>query len=150
VPSKGEGIVEFLRARYGERLALARAATPGPWEAEIEFYTPREPLIRLTPSDRNASPPGYFAVRPVAELEGNGDGGVLTAADAEYIAAHGPDVVLAEVQAGLLAVEHYERVADRAGEHVDYEFAAGAVEVQLKFRALPFAAHPDYDERWRP
>ncbi|MGW0837565.1 DUF6221 family protein [Streptomyces prunicolor] len=147
-------IAEFLRARYTERQALALAATPGPWEAEIEFYTPRKPLVRLMPEEADPSPPGYFAVRPVAELEGNGDGGVLTATDAEYIAAHGPEVVLADLEVKLSIVARHERCGSMVGYCDDgghgWDDVGGGGCGDLGDLALPFAAHPDYDERWKP
>ncbi|MFE3031594.1 DUF6221 family protein [Streptomyces canus] len=160
MPSQGEGIDGFLRARYTERRELALAATAGPWEAEIEFYEPRKPLVQITTGSAPVSQPGYFGVRPVAELEGNGDGGVLTAADAEYIAAHGPEVVLADLDAKLAVLDEHPDVNDGdCGTCVDgrwgYPTHGGSSPQThpcrtLRHLAVPFAAHPDYDERWRP
>ncbi|MET8826111.1 DUF6221 family protein [Streptomyces sp. NPDC004610] len=151
------GIVEFLRARYEERRALALAATAGPWTAEIEFYEPRKPLVQISTGSAPVSLPGYFGVRPVAELEGNGDGGVLTAADAEYIAANGPDAALADLDAKLAVLTVYEdaerSLAATGTGTPPYDLMTGATNTMrhaLRFLAVPFAAHPDYDEKWRP
>ena len=60
---------------------VAKAATPGPWTAETHHH-------------RRTNEPVYYEVHPVAELEGNGDGGVTSEADAEHIALHNPAAVL--------------------------------------------------------
>ncbi|MEU3020065.1 hypothetical protein ABZ635_22020 [Nocardiopsis sp. NPDC007018] len=59
--------------------ARANEATEGPWSAEIHYH-------------RATGEPVLFEVHPVAELEGNGDGGTVTAADAEFVAAARMDV----------------------------------------------------------
>jgi hypothetical protein len=67
----------------------------------------------------------------------------------DHIIRHDPARVLAEVEAGRKAIEHYERVVAHARQDDAYVLAVGAVEVQLKIRALPYADHPDYRAEWR-
>lgn len=69
---------------------------------------------------------------------------------ANHIVEWDPARVLREVDAGRQAIAHYERVAAHRWKHLDYELAVGAVEVQLKIRALPHAGHPDYRQEWKP
>lgn len=135
-------LAAFLRARYLERRELALAATPGPWTAEIHQH-------------RRTKQPVAFEVHPVAELEGNGDGGILTAADAQHIATHGPDDVLADLDAKLAVITIYENAA-RSLTNAEpgtppYDLVTGATNTMrfaLRRLAVPFASHPDYDEKW--
>lgn len=69
---------------------------------------------------------------------------------AVHIARHDPARVLAEVDAGRMAIEHYERVVAHSRGDDAYVLAVGAVEVQLKVRALPYANHSAYKPEWRP
>lgn len=80
--------------------ALAEAATPGPWEAEI-----RDGCLFITAIDGNTS---------VAEVLGPPTHQVV-AADATYIAAASPDTVLALLDA-LDALDAAERERDGANE----------------------------------
>ena len=65
-----------------------------------------------------------------------------------------PDpAVLADLDAKLFLVDGCQRALDAAEADPAAPTAAAAVVVvdQLLRRfAVPFAAHPDYDERWRP
>jgi hypothetical protein len=78
----------------------ANAATEGPWASEAHHH-------------RISGKPVLFEVHPVAELEGNGDGGVTTAADAEFIAHARTDVPalvarVRELEADLGAATRFE------------------------------------------
>lgn len=71
----------WITQQIKQREAVAHAATPGTWTFEVHRHRhTREPIL--------------FEVHPVAELEGNGDGGVLTEADAQHIALNDPPSVL--------------------------------------------------------
>jgi hypothetical protein len=77
------------------------------------------------------------------------------AAQREHIARHDPARVLREVDSKRRIVEQYE--AMQAGvEAAAGTILAGAAKVRLgaykfalKCLALPYADHPDYDEKWR-
>ena len=119
-------LVAFLRARLDQDERIARAVTtPGAW--------------RVSHSHGGPTVEGDgWTVRGADEL------------DAAHIAEHDPARVLKEVRAGRQAIAHYERVAAHRWKHLDYELAIGAVEVQLKIRALPYAGHEDYRQEWKP
>jgi hypothetical protein len=123
------GLVEFLRARLNEDEATALAADGDSIEAT--------PLYEGV---------GYLTLRGDHNDRYTGE---LPATLADHAARHDPARVLREVGAARQAIEHYERVAARSQQHPDYELATGAVEVQLKIRALPYADHPDYRAEWR-
>jgi hypothetical protein len=135
-------IVEFLRARYTERRALALAATSGPWRAE--------PFVYGLPEEGWGEPSHWEIKADSGEVVGHQPhegGGVYGEADARHIAAHGPDVALADLDAKLGIIDWYEVASSSP------ELARDAWQIMrqvLLLLAVPFAAHPDYDERWRP
>ncbi len=73
--------------------------------------------------------------------------------DAAHIVRHDPARTLAEIDAKRQALGHYQRIRQHLAKSDggdDYVFADGAVHRQLQYMALPYAAHPDYREEWRP
>ena len=78
---------------------VARAATAGPWKAESHYVRGTREVV-------------YSEVHPVAELEGNGDGGVLSEADALHIALNGPDDVLRRCTADRRLLERHQPQQD--------------------------------------
>lgn len=74
--------------------------------------------------------------------------------DAHHIAKWDPARVLREIDAKRQALAHYLRVRERAVRHETYDepydLAEGAVFVQIKYTALPYADRPGYREEWRP
>ena len=123
-------LVQFLRARLDEDEAYARNAF----------------------GDHNDAGPDWYEQWSGALNIGEAEDLVMTndSQVSRFMERHDPACVLREVGAARQAIEHYERVAARSQQHPDYELATGAVEVQLKIRALPYAAHPDYHEEWAP
>lgn len=64
-----------------------------------------------------------------------------------------PSRVLAEVEAKRRIVAQYERAMENRRAHPDDLASAGALLALhgvVTLLALPYASHPDYDERWRP
>lgn len=142
-------ITEFLRARYGERRALALAATAGPWRAEAFVYgSEMDGWGTYHPWEIKAADAEVVGHQP---YEG---GGVAEEGDARHIEAWGPDVVLADLDAKLAIVARHERCGSMVGYCDDgghgWDDVEGGGCGDLGDLALPFAAHPDYDERWRP
>lgn len=120
-------LVTFLRARLDEDEATAKAAqaeNPTPWE-----------WGHTAPGMRTA-----FALYDArrGHVIGCSAGGIPGNPAAFHIARHDPARVLADVQAkrGLLA---------DAGDVPTISMRRA-----LQWVALPYADHPDYDERWRP
>ncbi|MEW2250411.1 DUF6221 family protein [Streptomyces sp. NPDC006975] len=133
-----EALVEFLRARLEQDEASAKAASPGPWRPSEE-------------SDE------VLAVDGVTVADGFALSGRQLRATTEHIARHDPARVLAEVGARRHLIElHQERLEQGYGTDFCAECGFGEVGRQyypcqtLRLLALPYADHPDYQERWRP
>jgi hypothetical protein len=114
------GIVEFLRARWTEARALAEAARDGNWD-----FKPYPPL------EVGGDPVQYEAMM----------------ARVGFIEALQPGQTLADLDAKLAILDWYEVASTSPELNPD----AWQIMRQVLLRlAVPFAAHPDYDERWRP
>jgi hypothetical protein len=121
-------IVEFLRARYTERRAIAEAAAALQYDPEngwgitdSSIYDPAEKRRWISPH-----------IGMLHESE-----------SAEHVVANNPAVVLADLDAKLRLVDWSEWPGGGPDSRDAYEWT-------LAVLAVPFAAHPDYDERWRP
>lgn len=149
------GLVEFLRARLDEDEAVALAATGGDWHVTVQKYD----------EDFKAKIGSWAEGGDIAG-HGYEGGGVDTVATAQHMARHRPARVLAEVEAkrrllaGVLAEPH---ATLRPGGSTEIYCAADSglgdpcecgrdarVSAYVRLLALPYAYHPDYDERWRP
>jgi hypothetical protein len=131
-------LVAFLRARLDEEEGVARAATPGPWEGVVDHHQRGEVNASVWADSIN-----YYIAETITSGERH-------EADARHIGNHDPARTLADVESGRQAIAHYERVAAHRWKQLDYELAVGAVEVQLKIRALAYAGHQDYRQEWKP
>jgi len=144
-------IVEFLRARYAERRALAEAATvPSGWEIRPNHsdYAPAWEVCGV--SDGGT----------IAEVIGDGweGGGVWHEADARFIAANGPAYVLADLAAKERIIEEAYAARENwrhgAGTMGTTEEVARATERRdvltfvARLLAAPYADHPDYGPAW--
>lgn len=122
-------LVEFLRARLARDEQIARACSDASWKA--------------TPSGTvsvDADDPAFVAT---AE---NG-------AYAEHIARHDPSRTLSEVTARRQIIDDYEKDAWVLGQgrpNPALEAAQATRETVLRLLALPYAAHPAYQQEWRP
>lgn len=123
----------FVYARLDEEVALARAASPGPWHVSEEF---NEVLAADGTTVANKFAPGSEKLR----------------ATAEYIAHNDPPSALFEL--GLK-----RQLVDRAAQTRAWAVGeAGAIAGPavilangiLRLIALPYADHPDYREEWKP
>ncbi|RKS77100.1 hypothetical protein BZB76_2473 [Actinomadura pelletieri DSM 43383] len=122
-------LVEFLRDRLAKDEQLARACAASSWTAE---------------------PSGSVAVDAedptfVATAENQ--------AYVEHIARHDPARTLREVAAARQIVDDYEKeswIIDQGHRTPELEAAHAARESVLRLLALPHAAHPAYQDEWRP
>ena len=158
-------LVEFLTARIAEDEAIARAATPGPWEwwnleGVDQGWTGNGPTLQRVTDEWKACEYGCTWAEPDANHRGErGKPGhehrVVTSVvnswghdawgisvspdDAAHIARHDPARVLRECEAKRALVEHVCRV----------EWGGYAVrDVILEDIAAVYSDHPDYDPAW--
>ncbi|MGH3242744.1 MAG: DUF6221 family protein [Spirillospora sp.] len=127
-------LVEFLRDRLARDEQIAQACAGAPWTA-----TPAG-TINTGGEDEDAGEPVFVAT---AE---NG-------AYAEHIARHDPSRTLREVAAARQIIDDYEKetwILGRGNRNPGAEAAHAARESVLRLLALPYAAHPAYQEKWRP
>lgn len=136
------GIVEFLRARYTEakeRENEKRRTIPSPFDGrKVEIHVSSDgPQVVV--DGRPYPPARYF----------------------ELATEPAPDsAVLADLDAKLAVLDEHPDVNDGdcgtcVNGHWGYPTHGGSSPQRhpcrtLRLLAVPFAAHPDYDERWRP
>lgn len=137
-----DDLVAFLRARLDEDEQIARDATGGPWVDEFSAVTGHCVL-----------PPDALDAREyVAKTQ-------LLAAlpDARHIARHDPARVLREVEAKRQLLDRHK--PGRYGECVTCDVGAQSCGCcgwgdfpcdTVRLLALPYAAHGDYREAWKP
>ncbi|MFH9610440.1 DUF6221 family protein [Streptomyces sp. NPDC017448] len=139
-----DDLVQFLRARYDEDAELARqAAEVGPlatWDSSLDI------LLGVALKNRR-------------RWAGAGGADALDGAAVAHAARHDPARVLAEVEAKQRIIECHEPwtaangdiICGRCGrEHVDGRPGGHFPCQTLRLLALPYAAHPDYQDAWRP
>lgn len=120
-----DSLVAFLRARLDEAAAKAQAAKPGPWHVDGG---------------------SVYATHPTDEV-------VDYTESADHIARHDPARILREIEADRALLAEYEAVADMDTSDPEPEFAYGravGLGIAVRYRAVRFADHPDYREKWRP
>ena len=125
-------IVEFLRDRYTERRAIAEAAAGLQCDPENGWGITDSSLYDPSEKRRWISPHIGMLHEPES---------------AEHIVANNPAVVLADLDAKLGILDWHEVASTSPELNPD---AWQIMRQVLRLLALPFAAHPDYDERWRP
>lgn len=150
------GIAEFIAARLDEDEAAAKAATPGPWEAEthVDDYEP-------VGVEHLVSSPAEAHV-----VAGTGLGGQQAQTDARHIARHDPARVLREVAAKrrILASHGPGSTIDESDgkwrddpENWDppemlctgHEWVAWPC-TEVRAIADVWSGHPDYRAEWKP
>lgn len=141
--SRGEEITEFLRARYGEirKREQAKLRTiPSSFDGhEVSISYSSDEGTQVTVDGHPYPAEKYFevAMEPAPDLD-----------------------VLADLDAKFAVLDEHPDVNDGScGTCVDgrwgYPTHGGSSPQThpcrtLRHLAVPFAAHPDYDERWRP
>ncbi|RFS83077.1 hypothetical protein D0T12_23120 [Actinomadura spongiicola] len=121
--------MEFLRDRLAKDEQLARACAASSWRAEPSGSVAVD-----------AEDPAFVAT---AENQ----------AYVEHIARHDPARTLREVAAARQIVDDYEKeswILDQGHRTPELVAAHAARESVLRLLALPHAAHPAYQEEWRP
>lgn len=145
-------LVEFLKARLDEDEQTAQAATSesGRWRWDHGFgelcNDPECPYGALLDE---ATRDGTHAGTVLMELHGYDVKEPWQGA--AHIARHDPARVLREVDAKrrIVALHSDPHGGDPSCSSIDYPESAEDCET-LRLLALPYADHPDYEERWRP
>lgn len=150
-------IAFFLLARIANDRKIAEAAPPAPWSVEE------------IPDDRGIAwgvdgpvLEGEEWPEPVVVVDFDHDyqvprGGCINAAAANYIAHWDPARILAECNAKEEVVKEYLRMRDMANYEsnairsfdVRARTMTCALETALRYLALPYANHRNYQEEWR-
>ncbi|MGW7636138.1 DUF6221 family protein [Streptomyces decoyicus] len=152
-----DDLVAFLRARYDEDAEAAKDAAK---RAAAELATADRKADRfLPPYDGSHWSNDYDHVhvhdhrpersRRRVQIADCGHGAIALTS---HIARHDPERVLAEVEAKRAIVDQYAEVAENDGANA-YEYDRGwvnALRESARLLALPYAAHPDYRDEWRP
>ncbi|TDB87619.1 hypothetical protein E1264_14135 [Actinomadura sp. KC216] len=128
-------LVEFLRDRLARDEQIAQACAGAPWKAAPSGTVNTDPS-----GGEDEAEPAFVAT---AE---NG-------AYAEHIARHDPSRTLREVAAARQIIDDYEKetwILAQGGRAPEVGAAHAARESVLRLLALPYAAHPAYQEEWRP
>jgi hypothetical protein len=135
------GIVEFLTARLDEDQVLAEVQPPWPWHVGDD---PTEVIAE-----------DEIEVATAFALSGNQQRNVAT-----YIARHDPKRVLNEIAARRRVMARHAGLELAPGKVIclgcghypgDINPAYDLDECpELRDLALPFAEHPEYQERWNP
>lgn len=138
---KQPGVVEFLRARYAEEEAIARAATPGPWKWGVVA-----PGIKA-----DSVLQGRWVVLLTSK---SGD---VSHDDAVHIARWNPAHVLADLAAKRAILDIHETSHQRilsechvAIEPPEWQGPDRSNPACMMVRALlgPFQDHPDFHPAW--
>lgn len=139
-------LTEFLLARIAEDEEAARVASPSPWSypgiesvAGGTLYDATRRIVDVVyehPADHDGT-----IIRHLLEPEADANGA--------HIARHDPARVLAECEAKRRVVNMW---ADPFGQWsaAQADAARAQKDLTLRLLALPYADHPDYDEKWRP
>ena len=115
-------LVEFLKARLDQDEAVARAATPGPWRADLSPVTVMSQEMQspwAIQSEAEQYPHGRVAA------PGYEGGGVRKKADADHIARHDPARVLRQVEAGRWVLARHKLDPDGRWASPGQELCAG-------------------------
>lgn len=154
--------VEFLTARYDEREAKAKAATPGPWQDSGTILAGVLGAGHQTVAACNSSEWDNQEYSYPASAE--------ESANSAFIAANDPAYVLADIAAKRAILELHEAVPyyglDQRGRWLpctgepklwycgscqdDDGIINGELPCDtLRILAAPFADHPDYNPAWQ-
>jgi hypothetical protein len=127
-------LVEFLRARLDHVAHVAESARHG-GEGRWHQTDPEREDGRI--EDERGDVVVY-------------DEGSPSGWEAEHIALHDPAAELAEVDAKRRIVDWLLMVRRGEAEDSGEPMPVDPQDQVLRLLALPYAAHPDYDESWRP
>lgn len=129
-------IMDFLLARIAGDEAVARAATPGPWETMTEETADGENIY-------------YTVEHGRAQLCDMSSTSMQGRSDAEHIARHDPARVLAECAAKRAIVEQWNDPASFGpfSDAVGVGIAEG-IDTALRALAAVYTDHPDYRQEW--
>lgn len=143
-------LVEFLTARLDEDEAVARAATPGPWQWDDRGDD--DPVLETVARGKRYSDGSEGAAATIINAWGHDEWGVVVEdADAAHIARHDPTRVLAQVAASRTILEAHGPLVIGSQSYCS---SCGDVPVEdfpcetVRALTAPYAGHPDYDAKW--
>ena len=143
------GLPGFLRDRWADEEAVARAATPGPWHFIHTDDGYAMSLIAIgTVAD--SSDANTFVAATLLQT-GNpaiSHRGERWDEDAAHIARWDPARVLAEVDAKRRILAEHDIAHDPCDAHDADNYSIDCDTVRLL--ALPHASHPEYRQEWKP
>lgn len=146
-------LTEFLLARIAEDEAVARAATPGPWQWEPEDQSGNwgdsGGSLETVARGPRYSDGSQGAEATVIGAWGHDAWGLdVSAEDAAHIARWDPARVLAECEAKRQILNSIRALA--SSDWPLSQPVAMAIDSMAGALALPYRDHPGYDERWKP
>jgi hypothetical protein len=140
---KNMTLADFLLARITEQehRACSASALNGPvWTAANGFINGS--------TDTNANPRAWPGDTELWDDEGALN---MHPATAEFIAANDPRHVLAECEAKRRIVDAYQHAVEYEAQFPNPDAAEAYIyEHVIQVLALPYAAHEDFREEWRP
>jgi hypothetical protein len=156
-------LVAFLLARLDEDERWARQATPGPWAWSENHDGAGEVNAAERRPDLQGDGWERSQARSIANESATGD---VRLADAVHIARHDPARLLADIAAKRQIVDEHANGWEGwedppTQDDIEQAYCVRCQDRRshdamrwpcptLKLLALPFADHPDYDEKWRP
>lgn len=128
-------LIQFLEERIAEDEAVARRTT-GPWKFHPESLSVVLPTARHVPD--------------LAEIVST----PRAVEDARHIVCWDSARVLAECEAKRRVIGEHQNgngsMCSSCGDGGEYGYGVRWPCLTLRFLAMPYADHPDYDEEWRP
>jgi uncharacterized protein DUF6221 len=131
--------VAFLRARYDEIEAAAKAAADGD---SGQWFVGRKWNV-YDAEDKARFDEDYQGEENRLVVYGN------EVATSEHIALNDPAYVLADIASRRRILEIYERVNSRRHENAEDEARAWLMDEVVAALMAPFASHPEYQDEWR-
>ena len=139
-----DDLITFVRARLDEREKAAQAMQrvyPTPWDIPDRGW-----MARVT-----ADGPNFLEVVRIEQDQAPED--AYLADVIEHVWRNAPDYALDDIESKRRIVELYAEHSEYDDPGTSYEHATGRIcglGEAVRLLAIPFAAHPDYREEWRP
>jgi hypothetical protein len=144
-------LVQFVRDRLDEDEVLALATTPVPvtgrWRASRDKHADRDASLTIIQGADDVDPGSQEYSSDVPVIAYAAEWHDEAEANLRHIARHDPARVLTGIEAKRRLVDDMAKIV--GGDYID-DGEPVLAEWVLLLLALPYAAHPDYREEWRP